>query len=549
MEESERNEELRWRLGLLLEKLNDDKIHIAPHIAVDFQKSLGAVKVGSDGKIDLATVNSHARALAFAVAYSERREEVKNSISLQDIANTYFEFVEANFGNLAKDVQQKGYNAHEAAQAISEAPEMVEELSTNLPNFLEPLAEFWADITEPASYHVQDLCGLKAVYGGDLFPSYTNNIASSVGLYMNTIILPDPFWHTRPLFEHAPKDQQAYYLIKHALNVLQYKELATANTANPIVVFVPFLSSIDEQEQKLLTDIAGVDALQHATILFGRNFENLTDLRAFCSDLDTADKVVAALAAPDRLLFDTEWKGTLEEQIIRSMDSRYSGVLGISHPGQIVFSMCFGRMGQATDLLFKSRYLMGVPLIEAQTSWQYFNWKLEYNAARPTEDTTSLHMIRGLQHASKTDEEWLGNIPPAALIEMRQQGAFEEIRAILSNGVNEIALANPDGFFRTSDKVVDNIRNAFEAHKKEVANLRARGVKFAGHDLGLMAIAGGIDIASCIAGSPSFGLASFALNQLVDVPKMREIPARFRDLKNAHKELKKSPMGIFFKHK
>src|SRR5690606_4844108 len=127
--------------------------------------------------------------------------------------------------------------------------------------------------------------------------------------------------------------------------------------------------------------------------------------------------------------------------------------------------------------------LSGVLLIEAQTSWEYFNWKLEYNAAQKPDDLTSLHMVKGLQHASETDEDWLGHIPPAALIEMRQQGAFEEIREVLSKGVNEIAVAKPDGYFRSSDQIVDNIRNAFDAHTKEIADLRAKGVRFAGHDL------------------------------------------------------------------
>jgi hypothetical protein len=158
-------------------------------------------------------------------------------------------------------------------------------------------------------------------------------------------------------------------------------------------------------------------------------------------------------------------------------------------------------------------------------------------------------MVRGLQRASETDEDWLGRIPPMALIEMRQQGAFGEIREVISKGVNEIAVAKPDGYFRSSDQIVDNIRDAFDAHAKEIAELKAKGIKFAGHDLGSMIIAGGIDIASIITGTPTFGAASFAVNQLIDVPKLREIPERFRELKNAHQELRKSPMGMLFKHK
>jgi hypothetical protein len=205
--------------------------------------------------------------------------------------------------------------------------------------------------------------------------------------------------------------------------------------------------------------------------------------------------------------------------------------------------------GQATDLLLKSRFLSGIPLIDAPTSWEYFNWKLEYNSAIEPESNIHLHMVKGLQRAAKTDEEWLGNIPPDAIIEMRKVGAFEEIRSVLSTGVNELSQANPTNFFRSSDKIIDNIRDAFERHMKEVKGLRAKKIQFAGYDIGSMIVAGAIDIASIATGTPTFGAASFAVNQLVDSPKLREIPSRFRELKNADSELRKSPMGLLFKHK
>ena len=187
--------------------------------------------------------------------------------------------------------------------------------------------------------------------------------------------------------------------------------------------------------------------------------------------------------------------------------------------------------------------------MDAPTSWAYFNWKLEYNSALSEEDNVHLHMVQGLQRAADTDEEWLGHIPPQALIEMRKEGAFEEIRQVLSEGVRELSHAKPENFFRSTDKIVENIRNAFDAHTAEVKELRRKKIRFAGHDIGSMVAAGAIDIASIATGVGTFGAASLAVNQLVDVPKLREIPERFRTLKNAHNELRKSPMGLFFAHK
>ena len=50
-------------------------------------------------------------------------------------------------------------------------------------------------------------------------------------------------------------------------------------------------------------------------------------------------------------------------------------------------------------------------------------------------NSENLHIIKGLTDLSQTDLPWLGNIPPEALIELREQGALEEIRNILGNNI------------------------------------------------------------------------------------------------------------------
>lgn len=549
MTNDEHEEALQWRLNLLRVKLERGELQFAPELLEQTRRSLDAIRFCADGTIDLSTVDGRVRSLALVVAGSEQRKQVKDAISLEDISKIYFETIERLFGAIAKQASDLGLNAHQAARAVSTDPEGLVAFLGQIPKFLAWLEDFWGSVATSSDVHIQDITGLKAIYGGDLFPSHTRNIASSIGLYTETIVLSDPFWNTRHLLESAPDEQKVYFLIKHAVNVLKYRELATADLKQPVIVLTPFRSSIDDDEKDLLGKIMEVDGLKHASVMFGREFASAEDLWSFGEKLDSPEKVIAALVQPDRLLFDTEWNDPLAVQIDRALNSEWRDIGGEAHPGLLACGVAFSRMGQATDLLLKSRYLAGVPLIEAETSWQYFNWKLEYNAAQTHDAPTALHMIKGLQRVAETDETWLGSIPQDALIEMRQQGAFEEIRSVLSAGVSEIAELNPNAYFRSSDRIVDNIRDAFDAHSKEVLRLRSKNIRFAGHDVGSMLIAGGIDIASIITGTPTFGAASFAVNQLLDVPKLREIPSRFRELKDAHVALKRSPMGMLFKHR
>lgn len=468
----EEKAELRWRLNTLRVAFEEGKIRIAEHLADEFERSLLAVRYGPDGEIDLDTVDGRVRSMALATAHMHNRTQAKNAVSLEEISESYFEFIGANLGYVKDKFDEMDVSADQFARNVTRNPEAVENFHRGIPEFLEVLGEFWDNVSESAEYHLQDLQTSKAVFGGDLFPSVERNIASSLGLYVDTIVLSDPFWHSKSILETYPPEAAVYFLIKHAINVLQYKQLATADVGSPIVTILPFRSSVDDDEAEMVMNLANADALSHASRVFNRTFSSSEELFEFIGPLASPEDVAAQVNDPDRLLFDTEWDEPLVDQIQKSLDSHWGDATGgNAHAGQMVASSCFGRMRQATDLLMKSRYLGATPLIDAPTSWQYFNWKLEYNAANSSEHRRPMQILKGLQFAASADEPWLNKIPPSALIEMRKTGAFAEIRDTITRGVDEVSSAHPDNFYRVGDHIVDNIRTAFDAHQKEVEEL------------------------------------------------------------------------------
>ena len=54
-------------------------------------------------------------------------------------------------------------------------------------------------------------------------------------------------------------------------------------------------------------------------------------------------------------------------------------------------------------------------------------------------------------------------------------------------------------------------------------------------------------ITAAITGSPVWGLAVIAADQLLDVPKLKNIPKSFRDLADENNKVKKSPVAMLFK--
>lgn len=537
--------ELRRRLELLRQYLNSGRIKVALHLQDAFEESLSAVKYGPDGEIDLATVDGSLRAIALGIAGMDYREEAKKANSLLEIQKLYFQSIRNNFGDLYERMTDAGASPHQFSSALAQHPENVDHLYPVISDFVEALVKFWESASEVVSYHLEDMNVTKGVFGGDLFP--VGNIASTCGLYLDTIVLTDPFMNSKDLFPRWEKKEAVRYLLKNAMNVLSYEELALADLPVPIVVILPFRSSISEEQGDFIANWASQDALTHAGRIFGREFGSVEELLEFGTQLDTSEKVARAVVNPERVLFDVEWTGSLESQVQRAFNE-FGRLSGARNPGLQVAGQCISRMMQATDILAKSRSLGGTPLIEAETSWRYFNWKLEYDAPVGQENLP-LHIVQALQWAGKKEMKWLGKIPPAALIEMRQQGAAEEIRSILTSGIEEAEDIDTTDFLPVGHKIIQNINTAFTKHQEAIAALTRKKLRFWGYDIGTWVVTGAIEVGAALSGTPLFGLASFAAGQVTDAPKLKDIPKRFKELEAERSKTRKSPLGLFIKHR
>ena len=285
--------------------------------------------------------------------------------------------------------------------------------------------------------------------------------------------------------------------------------------------------------------------LKHLRALFGVQFGSMEEAELLLGKLASPQDVVAKLADKKKLLFEEGDNAPLEQQLEGYMKGYFSPFFEGSAGTAVLFS-AQGRMRQATDLLRRSSWLGGTPLIDAPTSWRYFTWKLSYEAQNvPGNPDLHLHMTQALQSAARNEMAWLGNVPINALIEMRKQDVLPELRQMLSRGVDDLMELRPDNFYRTGDQVVKNIQDAFDEHRKNLASLTGKKWRFAGVELGACVVKGLVQIASAC-GVPGISLVNTAIDQTLDVPKAKELPKRFRALKEEHKKLHSSAVGLLF---
>lgn len=545
-EDAEYETRLRRRLKILQEQFKAGKVKIAEGLEVE--KSLLAVRVGPDGEVDLNTVDGAVRSMALAVTAMHDREELKKEASLSEIQNMYFKFIEDNFGQFYDMMLKQNLTPHDVGRALTQNEKSVEAFTENLDEFLNVIDQFWEGVGEIAHIHVEDMHGnIKGIFGGDLFPSHDENIASKCGIYADTIVLPDPFLRSKHIFSNYPKKDKAYYFIKHAMNILQYKDLACADVEVPIIAILPDQAALQEDEKEFFHSLGKQDSIIHAGKLFNRKFDSFEELIGFGQELDTIERAVAEIGDKSRVLFDTEWTGDIASQLAQALENEHYKPF-VDSPGMLLASQSLGRMSVSNELLIKSRRLNGSPIIEAPTSWQYLVWKMEYDAEQAENELQSenLHVVRGLSDLANGEMQWLGNIPPESLIEIRKEGAMDEIRNILGQGVNDLIEANPSNFHRSRDQIFDNINNAFSQHQKNIDELTAKKWKFAGKDIGSWLVVGSFEVTAAITGLPVWGMATIAADQVLDVPKLKDIPQSIRDLSNENQKIKKSPVGMLF---
>jgi hypothetical protein len=542
-------DELHERVMLLKEEIKAGRVKFREGLNV--LDSLQRVRIASDGKVDPNTVDGLVRALASSVALMRFQREAKK-IPLKESQAKYFEILDRFFGKPFVEMKKYNLTPPDVAEHMASQPRIVDAFAGDADEFVEGIREFWEYYGPIVEMHLQDMRALKSVFGGDVFPSYRENIASSVGLYIDTLILPDPLLRMADFVHIMKPDQLFSMMTKHALNALQYKDLALADVEPPIVVIAPDISLLEDSYRPLLQVAGEADLLAHSAKLFSRKFANLSELTQFLDGIPNTSELVAQIADPSRLLFDSEWSGAIDKQVqrfISELDERMDVPLTKEPIGKMVQSTLLGRMMQANDVLFKASRFHGNPLIDAPTSWQYLLWKYEYDDNRQIsrDDIRDVLITKAISVEGSPNLGLLSGLPPEALIDLRRAGAMSELRDVIRKGIEDVDSASQASFAEVGEAVVTNLSNAFEAHRKELGDLSSARKKFFGLDVGRWVTVGSLSIGAASTGNLALAVLAASLG-MVGAPSLEELLKRWREIQARKERLGRSPTGILFRH-
>ncbi len=545
-------QDLTDRVFLLTEQLEAGKMRFASQELADgFRRSYEAIRLRPDGKVDPSSLDGRIRAMTLAIIAMKQRDDAKKSLSLARIQEEYFEFLFREFGWLYDQMIKAEVTPAAAAEITSQHDDMMQNLAEALPEMVDVVREFWLSVGDAAGYHLQDSQQLKAIFAGDIFPAHWENAVSTAGLYVDTIILPCPITRLGAMLKAAPSEQLIKLIIKHVLSAMTYRDIALADVDPPIAMIVPNPDDADDNDRQGLIIRATPAICTHARYLFDRTFESIEELQEFCIHLETVEQLFNALKRPDRLIFDTKWGNDPRKQLAMSMKEN-AHLLGMneSNAGHHVFASSIGRMPQALGAQEAAQHFRGSPFINAETSWLHYTWLLEYQGGYRDDDLTtrhSMHVVRALVAETHNNLEWLGNVPPETVLEIRRRGLADDLRELLAVGVSNLVGINPDNYFRTADQVVDNLDTAFRKHQATLREARNKKLKLYGIDVAACTATGAVAVAAALTGNVTLGAISGALG-VAGLPNLKDIKTKFKQIAAEEKAHRESPTGLLFRH-
>lgn len=543
-EDEDYEKRVKFRTKILLKEFKDGKMKFASKVLeTGFLESLSKIQFDALGDPIVATVDGRIRSAALISEHFFNRQVGKNSISLREIQFEYFDFIEENFGYFYKIMISKKSNPHNAAVVFSNNDEVVKQTYHQIEPFIFAIKEFWANIGDINEAHIQDSSSIKAAFGGDLFPSYTKNIGCSLGLYLDTIILPDPFLRTEFMFKGLSPKKAIYYFFKHGLQLMNYKLLALANFDDPIIAILPDSTLLSKNRPQILSSISEPDIIRHAGSLFEIKFSEMGEVSEFLHKYKDPEVLVNKIKVKKKLLFDIDWLDPLPTQIYNYWNLQLKNFFPEFHAGDVVFHQIIGRMHQANDVILKARELNSEPLLDAPTSWQYLKWKYEYNITEQA-DFSKIHIIKGIQSLSEQKLKWLSKVTPKELIMLRKRNVHKELREIFSKGLTDIKNLSDDDFLNSSNEILKNIQNTFIDHEKKLSALSKNKIKFLG-DLSSRLAVGSAELLAIAKGNPALGVLAYAIDQTLEIPKVKDLWKQHEKQKNELASTLTSPVGLF----
>jgi hypothetical protein len=388
----------------------------------------------------------------------------------------YFDQLNNYFGNLAEQVKKHGVSAGQIASDYLSDSGRRQRFQSNLPEFCRFILDFWKKYNELINSEIVALPGFKVRFGGDIGPQVSDAVFERVGLYFETILVPDPLLRVARLPDVISKNKDYYFLKYSILNIL-FMEVYRANIYPPIAMLTGDIEFEENNVQKH-SEIALYDCVLITNDLYDKDFQIYKDVEEFYDRFKGPEEAIKEAKKPELLY----WSDTASSDPFEQWNDNYRALVKDLNAEEqtetfqginpLLFSIR-SRMLQANMVMFGASYHKAAPLMAAPVSFHWMNWKIRVNRNMITKELgANSNLDIPLTNALLSRElKWLSNVPIESVIELRKKGKLSELRSIINKETERFANSPFNEIETIAHQVDFNLTTALNQHQDEVEQL------------------------------------------------------------------------------
>jgi hypothetical protein len=401
------------------------------------------------------------------------RQEYKHALQI------YFKILDKYFGYIAKEAILNKVSGGTIARDFLGMPLRRDHFRSLMQEVIAVINSFWEDYDAIILKSAMSLPGTKARMGGDIGPQYQEHLLERVGVYFETVIVPDPMLR---IIRMSPEFEQNrdYYLIKYAINQIAMKQAYLADIEPPIIHLVADRELIPNQPDfTRLGKMAEIDATIVINKIFGSSFQTFHDATEYFTMFTDVKDAVRNAKYPELLYWDEDYPRTPEAQAEALLDPSKMGIghyagLEMFPKAKILPYRIFSRMMQANDVLFRSREQGAHPLITPEVSFHWLETKLD-SSREILESNLEIGQtdLRQTNALLGDNLYWLSATSIEDLIKIRSAGYLSDTRELINQCFTNLNYMEVNNIVKLSSEIDYNLNECFRKHKIEIKSTKS----------------------------------------------------------------------------
>ena len=454
------------------------------------------------------------------IIHTETRTDISK------IYRDYFDLIDSYFGSLKRHLPEGKYGHEQLGREVSSYPFVSDLVLDAIDGIGEDIHKFWTKTHDEVQSYLSQTKSLKCLYSGDLSPADIENFVKRSGLYVDTVIIPDPLMNMAAFMKPAFADKKLYLdkLIRHVFNISKLRDLMLANTEEKIVLLYPTnIQTLDDKTEKQIFADAEASYLKYIEELIGHKFDSKIEVIEHLKTYDTTQDFFKAIVNITILPTAIKTPQAFENKMGEMFGlSRKFNALKYKNLCEVFAVYVLGQFVRVQEHKYYCKLLVAEPIYDYELPWSFLNY-----------DSGGQDIDPAILNALQTNGfNWIGNVPLEALKVLREDGQMEYMRSMLRHGITSVQSKTDKDLSQTITQLQENVREAFEKQKMETAQLKKRVADIIKKDIP-------IEVGACLVGwIPICG------NYLTLPAVAKSLYDKFKDVRNTKKKIEANEKGV-----